>query len=98
MYPVSIKVKQKQNIFIKWDDGSSSEISLRKLRELCPCATCMTFRQKQGKEFIPIFNENQIKVTNINQIGSYAIQITWNDGHNTGIYEFPFLKNLGSKN
>ena len=98
MYPVSIKVKQKQDIYIKWNDGSSSEISLKKLREFCPCATCMTFRQNQGKGYIPIFNENQIKIANINQIGSYAIQVTWNDGHNTGIYEFPFLKNLGSKN
>ena len=86
MYPVSIKVKQAKDIYIKWDDGNSSEISL------------MTFRQKQGKEFIPIFNENQLKIANIQQIGSYAIQISWSDGHNTGIYEFPFLKNLGSKN
>ena len=98
MYPVSIRVKQSQHIYIKWDNGTATEISLRKLRELCPCATCMTFRQSQGKDYIPIFNENQLKVANIKQIGSYAIQVTWNDGHNTGIYEFPFLKNLGSKN
>ena len=98
MYPASIKVKPGKDIYIKWDNGSSSEISLRKLRELCPCATCMTFREKQGKEFIPIFNENKLKITNIKQIGSYAIQITWKDGHNTGIYEFTFLKNLGQKN
>lgn len=98
MYPVSIKVKQKNDIYIKWDDGSASEINLKKLRELCPCATCLTFRQRQGKDYLPIFNEMQLKVENIQQIGSYAIQITWKDGHNTGLYEFPFLKNLGSKN
>ncbi len=98
MQPVSIKVRKNADIFIVWDDGSESKIDLKKLRELCPCATCLTFRQRQGKDYIPIFNENQLKIANIQQIGSYGIQVIWKDGHNTGIYEFPFLKNLGSKN
>ena len=98
MQPVSIKVRKSNDIFIKWDDGSTSEIDLKKLREFCPCATCLTFRDRQGKDYIPIFIENQLKIANIQQIGSYAIQVTWKDGHNTGIYEFSFLKNLGSKN
>jgi DUF971 family protein len=98
MYPVSIKVKQKQDIYIKWNDGSSSEINLRKLREFCPCATCITLRRNQSRDYIPIFSQNQLIIANINQIGSYAVQVIWNDGHNAGIYEFPFLKNLGLKN
>ena len=95
MHPVTIKVRKSKEIYIEWNDGSVSEIKLKKLRELCPCATCLTFRERQGKDFIPIFNENQLKITNIQQIGNYAIQFTWKDGHNSGIYEFSFLKNLG---
>ena len=98
MQPVTIKVIKSKDIFIEWDDETLSEINVKKLREFCPCATCLTFRERQGKDYIPIFNENQLKIANIQQIGGYAIQITWKDGHNTGIYEFSFLKNLGSKN
>ncbi|MGB5849681.1 MAG: gamma-butyrobetaine hydroxylase-like domain-containing protein [Ignavibacteriaceae bacterium] len=35
-------------------------------------------------------------VSGIEAVGSYAIQINWQDGHNTGIYEYPFLKNLAA--
>jgi DUF971 family protein len=94
MRPVQIKVVDKKKLFIKWDDGIESEISFEKLRKLCPCATCLTEREKQSKTYIPILTENQVKIANLNEVGSYAIGITWKDGHNTGIYEFPFLKNL----
>jgi DUF971 family protein len=94
MKPVQIKVIDKKELFIKWDDDSESEISLEKLRKRCPCATCLTEREKQSKFYIPLLNENQVKIANINQVGSYAIGIAWKDGHNTGIYEYPFLKKL----
>lgn len=94
MNPVKIKVSQQKELFIKWDDDSESLIHLKKLRKLCPCATCITLRERQSKTYIPIFNENQIKISNISIVGNYAIGITWKDGHNTGIYEYVFLKNL----
>ena len=94
--PLQINVKHKKDIYIKWNDGTENRIELKKLRESCPCATCLTFRERQGKNFIPIFNERQVLVDKINPVGSYAIQISWQDGHNTGIYEFPFLKSLST--
>ena len=96
MRPVQVKVVDKKKLFIKWDDETESEIGLEKLRKFCPCATCLTEREKQSKTYIPILTENQVKIVNINQVGSYAIGITWKDGHNTGIYEFQFLKNLAN--
>lgn len=97
MIPVQIKIVDKKILFIKWKDESESTIDLIKLRRLCPCATCLTEREKQSKSYIPLLNENQLKVTNINQVGSYAIGISWKDGHNTGIYEYPFLKKLADE-
>jgi len=94
MIPVKISIKEKQSLYIKWDDGSESLIGLKKLRRLCPCATCVALRETQSKTFIPIFGENQITISNISKVGKYAISVSWQDGHNTGIYEFPFLKFL----
>jgi DUF971 family protein len=54
-------------------------------------------RAKQSKMYIPLFAENQVTVKTVNQVGKYAIQITWKDGHNAGIYEYQFLKNLTEK-
>jgi len=95
MQPVQIKVGNNNHLLIRWDDKSESAIGLEKLRKLCPCATCMIEREKQSETYIPILMESQVKIVNINQVGSYAISIAWKDGHNTGIYEYPFLKKLG---
>jgi DUF971 family protein len=97
LIPVLIKVIDRKKIFIKWDDNTESEIGLVKLRKHCPCATCLVEREKQSKSYIPVLNENQLKIASINQVGSYAIGISWKDGHNTGIYEYPFLKKLAGE-
>jgi DUF971 family protein len=95
MEPVQIKLLEKKKLYIKWDDDSESLIKLETLRKLCPCATCVTERERQSKTYIPILNKIQIEISGINQVGSYAVSITWKDGHNTGIYEFSYLKKLG---
>jgi DUF971 family protein len=35
-----------------------------------------------------------LKMLNIEEVGSYAIRIEWNDGHNTGIYSFDHLRGI----
>ncbi len=97
MLPVQIKIAEKKNLKIKWDDGSDSLIEIKKLRKLCPCATCVTEREKQGKFYIPIVSGDQAYIKNIEQVGNYAIGITWKDGHSTGIYEYSFLRKLSGE-
>jgi DUF971 family protein len=97
MYPIKIKLIEKKKLLIIWDDKNESVLELRELRKRCPCATCLAERDKQSKMYIPLFAENQVTVKSINQVGNYAVQITWNDGHNTGIYEYNFLKNFSEK-
>ena len=96
MQPVKIKLIEDKYLFIEWDDNSESKISLQKMRSLCPCATCLAQKENQSKNYIPLLLGSQITVKNIEVVGTYAIQITWQDGHNTGIYEYPFLKNLAN--
>lgn len=97
MQPVQIKIKNSKELFIKWNDNAESTISLLKIRKMCPCATCASERDTQSKTYIPVFSGNQLLVKNIQQVGSYAISIHWMDGHNTGIFEYPFLKSLDEK-
>lgn len=96
MQPVKIKLIEEKYLIIEWDDNSESKISLQKMRSLCPCATCLAQKENQSKNYIPSLLGSQITVKNIEVVGTYAIQITWQDGHNTGIYEYPFLKNLAT--
>ena len=97
MSPVQIKITEKKNLKIKWDDDSESLIEIKILRRFCPCATCVSEREAQGKYYIPLISEDQTNIINIEQVGNYAIGITWKDGHNTGIYEYGFLRKLSEE-
>ncbi|GAB4295069.1 MAG: hypothetical protein Kow0098_17100 [Ignavibacteriaceae bacterium] len=97
MIPSRITIENKTTLLIIWDDGNQSRIGLKELRLSCPCATCLTEKAKQSKTYIPLFNKDQFKVSSINSVGSYAINIIWQDGHNTGIYEYSYLKNLSTQ-
>ncbi|MCH6575187.1 MAG: DUF971 domain-containing protein [Bacteroidetes bacterium] len=97
MIPVQIKIVDKEKLFIKWDDDSESGISLKYLRDECPCAGCKgetillkTFRPPSH----PIDLPGMYEIKNIETVGEYAIQITWKDGHNTGIYSWDYLKDI----
>ena len=103
MNPVKIKVKDKTNLYVQWDDNSESTISMKYLRNECPCASCKgetillkTYRPPKPAVITP----DMYKIKNIDTVGEYAIKITWQDGHDTGIYTWEYLKELaeGEKN
>jgi DUF971 family protein len=97
MQAKQIKVLNKESLSIKWDDNSESNITLKYLRDECPCANCKgetillkTYRPARPASTAP----GMYKVKNIEMVGSYAIQISWQDGHNTGIYSWEYLRKL----
>lgn len=79
---------------VLWDDGIESSIRLANLRFWCPCAICVEDKEKKGNGYIPFYSDYEITIGEIKQVGSYAIAVTWKDGHNTGIYNYGLLRNL----
>lgn len=94
MLPVSLKIVGKDFLYINWDDSSQSRIRFSNLRLNCPCALCASDREGRSEKYFPIYSIDELTVKGINVIGNYAVGISWKDGHNTGIYEFGFLKKL----
>ena len=94
MQPLKMKIIRDDQLEIRWDNNSVSNLDLNKLRKLCPCATCCVEREKESKKHFKVFTGKQVSVANIKTIGNYAIEIKWKDGHKTGIYEYSFLYNL----
>lgn len=92
--PVKIKITGGNSLYIVWNDNTESVIPLEKLRRLCPCASCKIEREEQSADYIPILGQSQVTVKSIKPVGSYAVSISWMDGHSTGIYEYTYLKLL----
>ncbi len=97
MKPKQIKIVDKDKLLLTWDDENTTFISLKYLRDECPCAGCKgeTILFKTYRPPKPtIFSPEMYKIKSIEVIGDYAIQIGWKDGHNTGIYSWEYLKTL----
>jgi DUF971 family protein len=93
MTPVEIKVKDKY-LHIGWDDNSETNIQLAILRRFCPCAICTSQEDTHHHDYIKVFSDEQIIIKSINVVGNYAIGVMWADNHNTGIYDFNYLKKI----
>lgn len=94
MTPVQIKVKEKNIFYVRWNDDSETEIQLANLRRFCPCAICTSQEETHHHDYIKVYTPEQLAVNGINMVGNYAVAIKWADNHNTGIYEFGYLKKI----
>jgi DUF971 family protein len=97
--PVSLK-REGDGLRIHWTDGLSTFATWRALRKACPCATCLDERKKPANPF-RVLSDREVAAgppspVGMKPVGSYAYQITWNDGHSTGIYTLHALRELGT--
>lgn len=97
MVPTEIIKIENDKLQISWIDGLTFTISLKDLRENCPCAQCqgeeVGFRKYKPVK-LEVFSPTKYEIQNIEPVGNYALQIIWKDGHDTGIYSFEYLRSL----
>jgi ATP-binding protein involved in chromosome partitioning len=79
---------------IVWADGHVSEYEPLALRLQCRCAGCID--EFTGRPLLdPARVRADIHPTAIHYVGRYALQFVWSDGHDTGIYPFELLREIG---
>lgn len=100
--PTSVNVnKTKREMAITWDDGQTSNYSFGLLRAACPCASCRGGHQNMKSEPDPEVFTRQMednpttRIANVVAVGSYALTIVWEDGHDYGIFNWHYLRKLG---
>ena len=96
--PNDIKLNlTEQTLVVAWQDGHRSEFELGRLRRVCPCATCRKERDTPPTS-LPILKipagVGKIEVVDAELMGHYAINLKWSDGHNSGIYDYKYLRAL----
>ncbi len=99
--PRSIEVRRDAaELRIIWENGGVQSLSLGEVRQACPCAECVDEKRKAEQEgglHVLTGREEMAseEVVSVSAVGRYAIQILWDDGHNTGIYTYDRLRGLG---
>jgi DUF971 family protein len=93
--PTEIKLHQKsRELEITFDDGKQFRWSCEMLRVYSPSAEVRG--HGPGQEVLQIGKKN-VEITAIDPVGTYAVKLTFSDGHDTGLYSWDFLYDLGEK-
>lgn len=91
--PTEIKLHQaSRKLEIAFDDGARFELSCEFLRVYSPSAEVRG--HGPGQEVLQIGKKN-VEIKGIEPVGSYAVQLVFSDGHDTGIYSWEYLYELG---
>jgi DUF971 family protein len=103
--PAKVRVKKSEGtgMEIDWKDGHTSAWNFAWLRNACPCAICNEERQKSGREpgvakpkagGLLVMYEAPPRPLEITPVGKYAVRFKWNDGHESGIYSWEYLRRM----
>ena len=91
-WPTEIRYKSTQKTLeIDFDDGVSYSYTSELLRVESPSAE---IRGHDGVKKIMAGCQN-ISIVDIQPVGNYAVRLTFDDDHNTGIYSWSYLRYLG---
>lgn len=87
--PDSINYDQEQ-LRIRWKDGAESAYNLLNLRKNCPCAQCRGGHDPNAQRTTG--GITAITLLGYKKVGRYALQLTFSDSHDTGIYTYDALR------
>ncbi|MBF0611326.1 MAG: DUF971 domain-containing protein [Magnetococcales bacterium] len=93
--PEEIRQKSKDRLLlVTWDKGEVHQMSMEYLRIACPCADCRGHTPDQRKL---VDGKEEVTIEQITPIGHYAVKFLFSDGHDTGVYSWDVLYDLGAK-
>jgi DUF971 family protein len=91
--PTEIKLRTQSRILeVRFDDGSCFELPFEYLRVFSPSAEV---KGHGGGEGVLQTGKEEVGIGGIDPVGNYALRINFSDGHNTGLYSFSLLHELG---
>lgn len=94
-YPVAINLLQKSRLLaLEYSDGAKFELSCELLRVYSPSAEVRG--HGPGQEVLQVGKEN-VNIREIEPMGHYAVRLVFDDGHESGIYTWDYLYDLGTR-
>jgi DUF971 family protein len=92
-WPVELRVnKAKDLLTAKFDNGESFQFAAEYLRVESPSAEVQGHSPQQ-RTFVP--GKRNVKITAMEPVGHYAVRIVFDDRHDTGLYTWSYLRELG---
>ena len=92
-WPVEIRLaKDRRALTVAFDDGKTFSLPAELLRVTSPSAEVQGHSEAQRKT---VGGKRNVAILSVDAVGNYAVRIGFDDMHNTGIYSWAFLHDLG---
>jgi DUF971 family protein len=94
-WPTEIRLKQdRRSLGVAFDDGVAHDLPAEMLRVLSPSAEVQGHSPEQRKT---VGGKKDVSITAVDPVGNYAVRLTFDDGHNTGLFTWTYLRKLGDE-
>jgi len=92
-WPVEVRLaKDRRALKVVFDDGASFELSAELLRVTSPSAEVQGHSEGERKT---VGGKRNVRILSVDPVGNYAVRLGFDDMHNTGIYSWAYLHEIG---
>jgi DUF971 family protein len=92
-WPVELRlIRETARLEIEFSDGASHSLPAEYLRVESPSAEVQGHSPSQKKI---VSGRRKVRIVELEPVGNYAIRLVFDDGHDTGIYSWAYLRELG---
>ena len=92
-HPTELKLRTRSRVLaVSFDDGSAFDLPFEYLRVHSPSAEVRG--HGPGQETLQL-GKHEVRITKIEPVGNYAVRLVFDDGHDTGLYTWAYLHELG---
>jgi DUF971 family protein len=92
-WPTELRLdKDKRVLTVTFDDGKSFALPAELLRVLSPSAEVQGHSPEQR---VTVAGKKNVGILRLEPVGNYAVRIVFDDGHDTGLYVWAYLRELG---
>ena len=92
-WPTELRLDQDKRVLtVTFDDGQSFALPAELLRVLSPSAEVQGHSEDQR---VTVSGKKAVRIVRIEPVGNYAARIVFDDGHDTGLFVWDYLRELG---
>ena len=93
VWPTELVVNRAERVLrVAFDDGKSFSLPAEYLRTQSPSAEVQGHSESQRQT---VGGKQMVAITGIEQVGNYAVKLLFDDGHDTGLFSWSYLHELG---
>ncbi len=94
-WPTELRLNPaKDELLVSFDDQSAHALRAEYLRVVSPSAEVQGHSEDQ-RQTVP--GKSGVKISRLEPVGNYAVRIIFDDGHDSGLYSWSYLRELGEE-